>query len=147
MDKDETLPRMGAEMTQEEIDALATTLRNQGLTWNQTNFAVAVIRDYVEPLRQQLADSQKQATLLRGMIAIAALHVRPTCMKLYDDLTEALAATADIDGLILCDAVEVGWIGTGPRDRRCEFSESKPANSVMRDFNIHSTAHGSRNET
>ena len=49
---------------------------------------------------------------------------------------KALAATADLDGLILCHAVEVGWIGTGPRDGRCEFSESKPANSVMRDFNM-----------
>ena len=41
-----------------------------------------------DDLCQQLADSQKQVALLRGMIAIAALHV-----QLYDDLTEALAAT------------------------------------------------------
>ena len=76
-------------MTQEEIDALETSFRNQGLTWNQTNFAVAVIRNYVEPLRQQLdvheanakrfieadkamqkqlADSQKREAMLRKLV-------------------------------------------------------------------------------
>ena len=54
----------------------------------------------------------------------------------HDEAGEALAATADLDGLILCHAEPVGWIGTGPRDGRCEFSESRPANSVMRDFNM-----------
>ncbi len=41
-------------MTQEELDALETSFRNHGFTWNQTNFALAVIRNHVEPLRQQL---------------------------------------------------------------------------------------------
>ena len=49
---------------------------------------------YAEEMRKlskQLTDSQQQVSLLRGLIAIAALHVRPTCIKLYDDLTEVLA--------------------------------------------------------
>lgn len=43
-------------MTQEELDALSASFRQQGLTWNQTNFTVAIIRNYVEPLRQRNGD-------------------------------------------------------------------------------------------
>jgi hypothetical protein len=32
-------------MTQQEIDAMAEALRRQGLTWNQTNFAVSLVRN------------------------------------------------------------------------------------------------------
>lgn len=30
----------------------------------------------------------------------------------------------------------VAWMGTGPRDGRAEFSVSRPAGCVMRDFNM-----------
>ena len=108
--------------------------------------------------KQQLADSQNQVTLLRdlipkripdGFVSFGKYYAEQESIfnpsykemtkfknKYLSDCEEALAATADLDGLILCDAVVVGWIGTGPRDGRCEFAKSKPANSVMRDFNM-----------
>jgi len=65
----------------------------------------------IESLRQQLADSQKQVTLLRD--ALKSIHAIED--KLFgpdweeidearDIVNVALAATADLDGLILCYA-------------------------------------------
>ena len=47
-------------MTQEELDAMEISFKYHGFTWNQTNFAVAVIRSHVEPLRQQLAEANRK---------------------------------------------------------------------------------------
>ncbi len=99
------------------------------------------LKQEIESLRQQLDDHIKREVMLRDALETCEVGDFSTGHVIYPSfdeklVNEALAATDDLDGLILCDAVEVGWIGTGPRDRRCEFSESKPANSVMRDFNM-----------
>lgn len=51
-------------MNQEEIDALEQAFRRAGFTQAEANFAVSVIRNSVEPLRQQLrqqlAEAQKK---------------------------------------------------------------------------------------
>ena len=33
------------DLNQQEIDAMSESFRSQGLTWSQTNFAVAVVRN------------------------------------------------------------------------------------------------------
>ena len=86
-----------------------------------------------DDLRQQLETSQKREVILRDALRHLWNERTPDSL---DEAGEALASTTNLDDLILCHAVEVGWIGTGPRDGRCEFSKSKPANSVMRDFNM-----------
>ncbi len=104
----------------------------------------------IESLRQQLAganarielmgetalNQQKREVMLRDALRIANGVLVDNYDLRIPVVTEALDDTADLDGLILCHAEPVGWIGTGPRDGRSEFSESKPANSVMRDFNM-----------
>ena len=103
----------------------------------------------IETLRQQLstmtADRDRLLSIMCEIAGSKSLTATPTqfyqhLQRIASDATitkpEALAATADLDGLILCHAEPVVWIGTGPRDGRCEFSESKPANSVMRDFKM-----------
>lgn len=52
---------------------------------------------------------KKQVLALRVWVQFAANHVKPTCTKLYDDLMEALAATDDLSGLVLCDAEPIAW--------------------------------------
>ena len=76
-------------MTQEEIDALETSFRNQGFTWNQTNFAVAVIRNYVEPLRQQLAEAN-HANEFMSQQYLDALKERNQLRKDVAKVQEAL---------------------------------------------------------
>ena len=56
-------------MGQQEIEALTNAFRRQGLTWDQTNFAVAVVRNRVEA-------AQKSAP---------AWHDTPTCGWKPDD--------------------------------------------------------------
>lgn len=60
-----------------------------------------------ESLRQQLSDSQKQVTLLRGALEYHQSQTRPIHKTI-----EALSATADMSGLIVCHAEPVGWCGT-----------------------------------
>ncbi len=79
-------------MTQEEIDALATTLRNQGLTWNQTNFAVAVIRDYVEPLRQQLSTLKAELKCIGEAIDDPRTDLTMTMSEVIVDQKQQLSA-------------------------------------------------------
>jgi hypothetical protein len=63
----------------------------------------------IEQMRQQLADSQKQVVMLREVVNrnIECIHFEDTgpeaelCVVFS---REALAATADLDGLILCHA-------------------------------------------
>lgn len=42
-------------MNQQEIDALSEALRKQGLTWNQTNFAIALVRNMQDKEREACA--------------------------------------------------------------------------------------------
>lgn len=42
-------------MNQKEIDDLSEALRGQGLTWNQTNFAVSLVRNMQEQEREECA--------------------------------------------------------------------------------------------
>ena len=63
----------------------------------------------IESLRQQLEASQKREVMLRYAVAKAAAHVKPTCNDLYEELMQALAATADLDGLILCKKKPTAW--------------------------------------
>jgi hypothetical protein len=42
-------------MTQQEIDKLSEALRGQGLTWNQTNFAVSLVRNARTAERERIA--------------------------------------------------------------------------------------------
>jgi hypothetical protein len=85
-----------------------------------------------ESLRQQLTDSQKQVTLLqKGILAVDCLINNSSgVVELHHngdiaewgslrtggqfeswlvEFDEALAATTDLDGLILCDAEPVAW--------------------------------------
>jgi len=52
----------------------------------------------IESLRQQLADSQKQVVMLREALEYHQAQTRP-----IQRTEEALAATDDLDGLILCE--------------------------------------------
>jgi predicted RNase H-like nuclease (RuvC/YqgF family) len=72
------------------------------------------LEEELESLRQQLAESQKQVTMLRGTVSWVKENVtysRPMNTR----LDEALASTADLDGLILCHAHPVfeKWIVSG----------------------------------
>ena len=42
-------------MNQQEIDEVSEALRKQGLTWNQTNFAVALVRNMQDKEREACA--------------------------------------------------------------------------------------------
>lgn len=53
---------------------------------------------------EQLADSQKREVLLRDALEYHQAQTRP-----IQKTIEALAATADLDGLILCHAEPVGY--------------------------------------
>jgi len=48
-------------MNQKRIDELADALRAQGLTWNQTNFAISLIRNELELDRGRLAQDERSA--------------------------------------------------------------------------------------
>jgi len=52
----------------------------------------------IESLHQQLADSQKQVVMLREALEYHQAQTRP-----IQRTEEALAATDDLDGLILCE--------------------------------------------
>ena len=69
-------------MPQEELDAMEISFKYHGFTWNQTNFAVAVIRSHVEPLRQQLDAAntlinkyREETTSLRQQVAAKQAEV------------------------------------------------------------------------
>ena len=101
-----------SDMIQKEIDDLETSFRKHGFTWDQTNFAIAVLRNRVESLRQQLATmTEDRDRLLEIMCEIAgskSLTATPTQFYQYlqrvaSDATitnpEALAATKpSLDG-------------------------------------------------
>lgn len=70
-------------------------------------------------LRQQLADSQEQVTLLRDVLSDfdkAAINSKSIIgfagqsFKLITKMRKALAATQDLSGLILCEAEPVRYI-------------------------------------
>lgn len=47
-------------MTQQEIDAMCEALRSQGLTWNQTNFAVSLVRNAVDTERERAVATERE---------------------------------------------------------------------------------------
>jgi hypothetical protein len=55
-------------------------------------------------LRQQLADSHRREVMLRDALEHHQAQTRP-----IQKTIEALASTADLDGLILCDAMPITW--------------------------------------
>jgi hypothetical protein len=49
-------------ITQDQVEKMAEALRNQGLTWTQTNFAISLVRNAVDLEREACAkvcDSMK----------------------------------------------------------------------------------------
>lgn len=56
-------------MDQKQIDELAEALRRQGLTWNQTNFAVSLVRNAQTAERERCADAVSQAQRERNHAA------------------------------------------------------------------------------
>ena len=42
-------------LTQKDIDQMSDALRAQGLTWNQTNFAVSLVRNAIDTEREACA--------------------------------------------------------------------------------------------
>jgi hypothetical protein len=60
------------------------------------------VEPFIEAVVQQLSDSQKQVTLLRDTLHWIA--GQPASGAIQRRATEALAATTDLDGLILCHA-------------------------------------------
>jgi hypothetical protein len=59
-----------ADLTQQEIDAMAEAFRSQGLTWRQTNFAVSVVRNSIGAAR---ADERNRCAKVCD--AIHARHI------------------------------------------------------------------------
>ena len=95
-------------MSEDIIERLRSAFPNTCAQWEAA--------DIIESLRQQLADSQKQVTLLRD--ALKSIHAIED--KLFgsdweeidearDIANVALAATADLSGVILCHAEPVAW--------------------------------------
>lgn len=69
--------------------------------------------DENESLRQQLAHREAQIVILRDAL-LHMCHTTVATDKYNGDMVqEALAATADLDGLILCDAEPVAWMFEG----------------------------------
>ena len=50
-------------LTQEDIDQMSDALRAQGLTWNQTNFAVSLVRNSVDAESKACASAIRAAAL------------------------------------------------------------------------------------
>ena len=71
-------------------------------------------RNEIESLRQQLAERDKQVVMLREVIErnIERMHFAEPWSAAESDIEfsrEALAATADLDGMIVCYAEPVAW--------------------------------------
>ncbi len=67
-------------------------------------------------LRQQLEASQKREVMLRDALETCEVGDFSTGHVIYPSfdeklVNEALAATADIDGLILCEKEPFAWVG------------------------------------
>ena len=58
-------------MKHEEINALEKAFQRQGLTPDQIDFVIAVLRNRVELLQQQVAERDAQIVLLRDGVAMA----------------------------------------------------------------------------
>ena len=80
-----------------------------------------VLAEQCGKMRQQLADSQKREVMLRD--ALKKIKISEDCgcgfpcdcyswATMSEIAKEALAATADLKGVILCHAEPVGWCGT-----------------------------------
>lgn len=79
-----------------------------------------VYQDAAENLRQQLADSQKREMMLRDSLQ-RLWHERATgsvSIEAWVASRETLSATADIDGLILCEKKPVACRNDG----RCQYA-------------------------
>lgn len=47
-------------LTQKDIDQMSDSLRAQGLTWNQTNYAVSLVRNAIDTEREACAKGCEQ---------------------------------------------------------------------------------------
>jgi len=103
-------------MNNKDTDALVTRLRELEDPEKEAFPSVAntdwrtlagVVASEIESLRQQLSDSQKREVMLRTALE-DFLKQYPHMAKGY--LLDALAATDDLNDLILCHAEPVAWI-------------------------------------
>jgi len=65
-----------------------------------------------DALKQQLANATKQIVMLREFVKLLRDYI-PASAVGNMTVQEALAATADLSGLVLCDAEPVAWMFDG----------------------------------
>ena len=104
-------------MNNEELDALVTRLKEledpqkeavpsfADTDWRTLS---GVVAREIESLRQQLAHREAQIVMLRGSLELIALD--DCCTYPAPIAQEALAATDDLSGYILCEREPVGYI-------------------------------------
>ena len=104
----EFLRQQLADMTKERDKAKAMPMKYRRMEFN------AQLQDENEALRQQLADHIKREVMLRDALETCEVGDFSTGHVIYPSfdeklVNEALAATADLSGLVLCDAEPAGY--------------------------------------
>ena len=93
------------EQLESEIESLRQQLILKEHQYDVMKASAEVLAEQCDKMRQQLETSQKREVMLRDALEYHQAQTRP-----IQRTEEALAATADLDGLILCEKKPVAWL-------------------------------------